>query len=650
MRFSREPGADERRGEVKMHRRARNAVIVALGLLIGCASKPAADKPTEEPAAKIKVTKADELPQHNYPFDGKVSELVRSDEQIAELAKKVRANIEADLAKYEISDPKTLQGMYGTLLTIDFIEGKLDSVAARIEQIRELEAKEAKKATTGLSALAMIDARKEVGKDAPQDKYAEAYGKHLGERASKLEWSVVQEAIQQAKGQAEIRSENLMMGIVQAQIEPTVAKTKMLNADQAASVLGIHFMLEERLPLRDATVAVYQKLIDKNKVVKPDIWAERSVVLDKKEKHTPVLAAVWDSGVDANVFKGRMFTNKKEKKNGKDDDDNGFVDDIHGTAYDYHAKKTTGELYPLGDAEKRMPQVMKHLKGITDIQAAIDSPEASALKMHLGSIEPAKVKGFMEDMSLAGNYAHGTHVAGIMAEGNPFIRLLNARHTYDYHIPPVVRTVEWGERDGAKCHDTVEYFKQQGVRVVNMSWGEAQKDAEDSLEANGVGKDAEERREIARKVFASQRKGLYEAMKNAPDILFVAAAGNSDSDVQFDEYIPSGLELPNLITVGAVDQAGDPTSFTSTGKTVQVYANGFEVESYVPGGNKMKMSGTSMASPNVANLAAKILAVKPSLEPAEVIALIKEGAEKKRAGKHTLLLIHPKHTLELVKK
>jgi subtilisin family serine protease len=46
-----------------------------------------------------------------------------------------------------------------------------------------------------------------------------------------------------------------------------------------------------------------------------------------------------------------------------------------------------------------------------------------------------------------------------------------------------------------------------------------------------------------------------------------------------------------------------------------------------------------MASPNVANLAAKILAVKPSLKPQQVIGLIKETAEKSADGRR--MLIHP---------
>jgi hypothetical protein len=629
-----------------MHRRFHIGWTVVLACLPGALIIGCANGSPGKSGEKIQITKLDDLPQHTYPISCKVAEVVKCRKGVSELAEKVRADIESDLATYEINDASTLQGMYGKLLTIDLIEGDYDSALKCIEQIRDLEEKEAKKLTIGLTTQSMIAARREVGEDADLAAYKQAFRRHLAQRAKKLPWDTVQDVIQASKGSLEIFSENFLMGIVEAQLEPVVAKTGELNADQAASVIGFHFMIKERLPLKDETIAVYQGLIDANKTVKADIWAARSVALSKDRKLTPVLAAVWDSGTDASVFKDRLFVNPNEQLDGKDNDYNGFIDDIHGIAFDIHAERTPELLYPLEDAADRMPKVMKHLKGLTDLQAAIDSPEAIALKKHMGSLSPADVKGFIEDLSLAGNYAHGTHVAGIMGEGNPAIKLLIARLSYDHRTIPVARTVEWGRRDAAKCRDTVEYFKQHGVRVVNMSWGEAQRDAEQSLERNGIGKDAEERREIARKVFALQKKGLYEAIKNAPDILFVCAAGNADSDVEFDEDIPSSFDLPNLLVVGAVDQAGDPTSFTSFGRTVQVYANGFEVDSYVPGGERMKMSGTSMSSPNVVNLAAKLLAIDHTLTPPKVIERIKKGADKKKAGDVTILLMNPKRTIE----
>src|SRR5262249_28107939 len=77
--------------------------------------------------------------------------------------------------------------------------------------------------------------------------------------------------------------------------------------------------------------------------------------------------------------------------------------------------------------------------------------------------------------------------------------------------------------------------------------------------------------------------------------------------------------------------------FTSYGPTVVVHSNGYEVDSYVPGGKRMKFSGTSMASPNVVNLAAKILAVNPALQPADVIRIIRDTADATEDGRRHLI-------------
>ena len=126
-------------------------------------------------------------------------------------------------------------------------------------------------------------------------------------------------------------------------------------------------------------------------------------------------------------------------------------------------------------------------------------------------------------------------------------------------------------------------------------------------------------------------------MKKAPNTLFVVAAGNSDSNAMFLGDVPASLRLPNLIAVGAVNQAGDETSFTSYGDTVVVHGNGYEVESYVPGGTRLKLSGTSMASPNVANLAAKLFALDPSLTPEQVVELIRRGSTASDDGRRHLI-------------
>jgi subtilisin family serine protease len=78
-----------------------------------------------------------------------------------------------------------------------------------------------------------------------------------------------------------------------------------------------------------------------------------------------------------------------------------------------------------------------------------------------------------------------------------------------------------------------------------------------------------------------------------------------------------------------------------------VDADGYDVESYVPGGAKLKLSGTSMASPNVTNLAAKLFALDPSLTPAQVVELIRQGATASEDGRHHL--IDPTRSIELLR-
>jgi subtilisin family serine protease len=180
-----------------------------------------------------------------------------------------------------------------------------------------------------------------------------------------------------------------------------------------------------------------------------------------------------------------------------------------------------------------------------------------------------------------------------------------------------------------------------------MSWGGDLRSVETALEQNNAGGTADERRALARKIYDISYNGLLSAMKGAPDVLFVIAAGNSNNDVKFDEVMPSSFKLPNIMVAGAVDQAGEQTSFTSFGNC-DVYSDGFEVESYIPGGEKMKLSGTSMAAPNLTNLAAKLWALNPKLSVAQVKTDIVQGADEKKSGDKTIKLMNPKATVALL--
>jgi hypothetical protein len=333
---------------------------------------------------------------------------------------------------------------------------------------------------------------------------------------------------------------------------------------------------------------------------------------------------IWDSGVDLGLFKTTP---------GK------------GIAFDRESRPAKDLLRPLGESQANWPQLKQLIKGSMDLGAALDTEDARVLKRVVATLKPEQVKQFQEELSLAGLYTHGTHVAGIAVEGNPFARVFTATMLWEHRSEPVKPTEELSRRTAEAYRQIVQSFKDQKVRVVNMSWRYGASAYEGMLAWHNVGKTPEERKAMALKLFAIERDALRDAIASAPEILFVAGSGNEDNSADFEEYIPAGFNLPNLLTVGAVDKAGEETSFSTFGKTVVVHANGFEVESFLPGGDRVKFSGTSMASPQVANLAAKLFALNWRLTVAQVREAILEGAE--RNGR--VNLINPRKSAELLK-
>ncbi len=594
---------------------------------------------------KIVIEKADDLPRHTYTISTTAVELLDDVAATKALAAQVRKDLEADLAAYEIPDRTTLQGFYGDLRIIAFIEGRYDDALALLEKQRGLEDKEASRLMMGTTTSAWIAAKRSGNED-----FGATFESELEEIVTEWPYDVVQDNVKQSKASMEIVSRNLVIGQIESTVQPMLdASNGEMSKDVATMLLGAHVNLTAILPYRERAAKVYADFLAANATVKADIWQARSVTTPDDAKGEPVVA-IWDSGVDTDIFVplGQMWTNAEEiPDNGIDDDDNGYVDDVNGIAYTLGADQTKDLLRPMVETTMDRQTLQNHVKGMLDMQANIDSKEATEFKQVIGSLQPEEVRPFLEEVNAYDHLAHGTHVAGIASEDNPNIRLMAVRMTFDHKMVPDPPTIAMAYRDAALYTEVVDYLKANNVRVVNMSWGGNVSGVEAGLEMNNIGDTPEERKALARKIFDISRDALYDAFAEAPEILFITSAGNSDSDNEFEEFLPSSFDLPNILSVGAVDQAGDETSFTSFGK-VDVYASGFQVESYVPGGDRLAFSGTSMSSPNVSNLAAKLLAVDPSLTPADLRELIEAGCDEHQTGDRTVRLINPKRSMELL--
>lgn len=616
------------------HTAGRSLAIPALFALVAVLSFSGAF--AQAPAKKVVKTEAD-LPRFNYPLTTTATELLKSDDATFNaFAAKVRADVDSVLNDYDVQDHAALRDLVGVKLQLELLAGDDEAALKTIEQLRALQDKPDAKLTTGMQLTAMIEAAKETGESSGPE-FASAYEKDYSAELKPLPWDVVGNRIKESKSSAEIVTPSLVLGSIQASVEPAVAKSHQLSNDLAWGLIGARVELKRILPLQKATVAVLTAEVAEHNVQKPDIWAERDVTLTPADKLTPVNVAIWDSGSDLALFGDRVLTDPHPTT----------LTDPHDIAFDLKGFPDRGYLLKLtDDQQKQYPGMREELKGLSDLQLSIDSPEATALKRKLGHMAPAEVPAFIEQLEMFAIYSHGTHVAGIASRGNSAIRLAVGRITFDYHNVPLPPSEELSRRAAEDDQKYVDWFKKNHIRVVNMSWGGGPQDYESALEKNGMGKDAADRKAIAAKLFAIEREGLYNAMKNAPEILFVCAAGNADSDSSFNEMIPSSFNLPNLLVVGAVDQAGDEASFTSYGPTVVVDANGYQVESVVPGGAKIRMSGTSMASPNAVNLAAKLIALDPKLTPEQTIHLMVEGATPSADGRRHNL--NPKRSVELL--
>lgn len=612
------------------------AVAAAVALLSACAtpmpttdSRASAPATASAPGARPRIIKAADLPRFTYPLKGRVEDVVRSKEAFAAFAAPLRRDTEAVLQGYDIADKSVQRDLLTRLAVLDYLDGRYDATLARLQQVRELEEKPADRWTSGLRLRAVATAARAQSPGSPA--HAQATAAALNQLLAALPYDVTGNTIRELKASAELAGEGRILGRLREVLQPLVDTNGGLTHDTAPDLVVARYALTTTVPLKPVWVAGFDRWLKQHQVVKPDIWAARNVALPAAGSYTPVRVAVWDSGVDTGLFGARVLRGTDGRPS------------VIG--FDRYGKPSDTELQPLpAEVRARLPLMTARTKGLSDLQSNVESPEAAEVKQWLSNLPPERYRVEIEELSLMGNFEHGTHVAGITLDGNPHARLVVARIEFGHTLKPdPCPSKALSLLDARNAQTTVDFFKRQGVRVVNMSWGGSVGSVEAELEQCGLGATPDARKAMARELYDIGKKALTEAMASAPGILFIAAAGNQNQDSAFAESMPADIVLPNLLTVGAVDQAGDEAGFTSYGPTVKLHANGYQVESYLPGGKRVALSGTSMAAPQAANLASKLLAVKPELTPEQLIRAMVGTADTTADGRRVLM--HPKKAL-----
>lgn len=206
---------------------------------------------------------------------------------------------------------------------------------------------------------------------------------------------------------------------------------------------------------------------------------------------------------------------------------------------------------------------------------------------------------------------HGTHVAGtIGAVGNNGVGVAGV----NWQVR--LMGLKFLDRDGAGslagAIDAIDYMvamKNRGVniRVSNNSWG-------------GGG-------------YSGPLFSAIERANNA-GIVFAAAAGNESNDNDASPSYPASYDVPNVVSVAAVDAERNLANFSNFGATsVDIAAPGVQILSTYPGNRYVKLSGTSMATPHVSGALALLAAHDASLDSAGLIdRLYGSGVELQTLG------------------
>ncbi len=207
--------------------------------------------------------------------------------------------------------------------------------------------------------------------------------------------------------------------------------------------------------------------------------------------------------------------------------------------------------------------------------------------------------------------SHGTHVAGIVAATRGNDKGLDGVANNVKIL--TVRVVPDGDEHDKDVALGIRYAVDNGAKVINTSFG---------------------------KGYSPNKQWVYDAIKYAAknDVLIVNAAGNDSKNIDVEKTYPNDSEdlvneiSDNVLTIGASSLFYDkrlPARFSNFGKiNVDVFAPGVDIYSTIPSDEYDQLSGTSMAAPSAAGVAALVRSYYPKLSASQVKGILMNSGVK----------------------
>jgi cell wall-associated protease len=342
------------------------------------------------------------------------------------------------------------------------------------------------------------------------------------------------------------------------------------------------------------------------------LYKAYSLLHDRASKR--VIVAVIDNGVDIthDVLKNNIWTNPKEiPGNGMDDDNNGYIDDVHGWNFRGASDGTVIENELAGATQvflewenKRENETYRKAKAVylaklsnskdsADLKYAYNRRYNSSKLIANDNGKPGNHRYGSPFIKLSANLSHGTHVAGIIASIDSTVLSM-----------PVVASTAVGDERDKDVANAIRYAVDNGAQIINISFS---------------------------KVFSTNKEAVDQAIRYAEkkNVLIVHSAGNDgvDIDSAANYHYPvavynNGSIASNYLTVGWNRPLFDyrlAHPYGDYGKSgVDLYAPGSDIWSTVPGNGYDFKSGSSMSAPVVSGAAALLLSYFPSLTAVQV--------------------------------